>query len=166
MNANTISRGFIIGGTQYMQNSRKKAFITDWSIVDFKEAQYAKIAGLPANFPDCFFSDFNERQPVALFGRAVNDHRSNLATGEFTDGNTIFTSLICEYKDGLAITENTVYELGEINLNYQLWCELNEINWKNFPNRKFIVDTEKYEKELLLGVVTDLEMTNYISYET
>ena len=144
---------------------RKKAFITDWAIVDFKEAQYAKITGLPVNFPDCFFSDFNENQPVALFGRVINDYRTNHATGEFADGNIIFTSLICEYKDGLAITENTEYTLGEINLNYQLWCELNEINWKNFPNREFKADTDKYEKELLLGVVTDLELTNYIPPE-
>ena len=139
---------------------KKQAFLTDWAILDYLDSQLVYFT--KEGFPENAFSDLSDLKPVVLSGRAVNDPRSDPATGRFTDGHRLVTSLICEFKDGFAITENTMYILGEINENYKIWCETNNIDWQNYANLNFKISPKQFDKELPVGAVMFCEITGYI----
>ena len=134
--------------------SKKQAFITDWAILDYFEA---KNSICHDDFPDLVFSDLSDENPVILYGRAVKDPRYNPETGEWADGNMILTSLICEFKQGMAITENTIYLLGEINKEYQDWCKSNNIEWQKFGEIGFKITPEQYEIPIFIGTIRGVD---------
>jgi hypothetical protein len=143
--------------------SKKTAFITDWAILDYEEANFTYVNSY--SFPDCAFSDIDEARPIVLFGRTVNDQRNNPITEEFSDGHRIITSRICEFRDGLVLTENTIYVLGEINESYQQWCESNDIAWENFADLGFKIDPQSYEEDDFISSFIKMELTQFIQKE-
>ena len=131
---------------------KKQAFINDWAILDYYEARNG-IFPDEDGFPNHAFSGLNEENPVILFGRAVKDPRYDPETGHWADGGRFYTSLVCEFKEGIAITENTVYFLGEINEEYKIWCDSNNINWQKFGDIGFKINPEQYRIKLYLGMI-------------
>jgi len=119
-----------------MNKIKKQAFITDWAIVKYPEVEIARILDQSSDndicdgiiFPDSAFTELTDKRQISLFGRAVSDHRYNPETEEFADGHRVMTTQILEVKNGIVITENTIYVLGEMNENYKLWCKENVIN--------------------------------------
>ena len=129
---------------------KKQAFINDWAILDYYDAKNVPYEN---DYPKHVFSDLTTEKPVILYGRAVNDPRYDPITGHWADGNRFFTSLVCEFKEGIAITENTIYFLGEINEDYKIWCESNNIIWQKFGDIGFKIDPEQFRIKLYLGQI-------------
>ncbi|MDR2572359.1 MAG: hypothetical protein LBD23_18965 [Oscillospiraceae bacterium] len=119
---------------------KRQASITDWSVISYEVAELAVAFGLDllsyidSEFvvPDSAFANFEDRKPIALFGRTVNDPRSNPETGSFVDGHRIITTRIKQIEKGIVSTENTEYTLGNINEKYKIWCDNTNVAWQDF----------------------------------
>lgn len=79
--------------------------------------------------PDKVFAKLNCGQPVALFGRAVNDPRYNAEKGDaFADGHRLITSPIIAVKNEKYHTADTIYTLDEAfkSSDFKEWCIENQ----------------------------------------
>lgn len=100
-----------------------QATLTDWCIV-----MYSKIYDNTAN-PERAFAKLNCGQPVALFGRAINDPRYNAEKGDaFADGHRLITSPIIAVKNEEYHTADTIYTLDEAlkSFDFKEWCIENQ----------------------------------------
>jgi len=109
-----------------VKNSNTKtiweATLTDWCIVLYPEID------INIETPEAVFAKLNSTHQVALFGKAKNDPRKNVDTGEFEDGHRIISSPILTAKDGKYHTMDTIYELyeEEKNTKFDKWCKENQ----------------------------------------
>lgn len=100
-----------------------QATLTDWCIVLHPQI-YDNIEN-----PDKVFAKLNCCQPVALFGRAINDPRYNAEKGDaFADGHRLITSPIVTVKNEEYHTADTIYTLDEAfkNSDFKEWCIVNQ----------------------------------------
>lgn len=104
------------------RKTKWQATLTDWSIV-----LYPNIYKATEN-AETVFAKLNCGSAVALFGRAKNDPRYNVETGDFSDGHRLVTSPITAVKGGKYYTIDTIYTLNkkEKNAKFQSWCEVNQ----------------------------------------
>lgn len=100
-----------------------QATLTDWCIVLHPQIYYN------IENPDKVFAKLNCGQPVALFGRAINDPRYNAEKGDaFADGHRLITSPIIAVKNEEYHTADTIYTLDEAfkSSDFKEWCIENQ----------------------------------------